>query len=237
MFSLNYHKHIHCGEGGIVVTDDDVLAEKVCLIRNHAEAVVETKGVSDLTNMLGFNYRMTEIEAAIAKCQLKKLPGLLKSRRGNCEYLSEKLAQIPAISPPVVREGAEHAYYVQPLKFDESTVGVSRERFIEAVKAELPLTESREAEGVKISCGYVKPLYLQPLFQQRICYGSKGFPFESPSYQGQVRYQKGICPVAERMHEKELFIHELMHSFMAEDDLNDVVKAFAKVWKNRDVLR
>ena len=106
VFSLNYHKHIHCGEGGIVVTDDDVLAEKVCLIRNHAEAVVETKGVSDLTNMLGFNYRMTEIEAAIAKCQLKKLPGLLKSRRGNCEYLSEKLAQIPAISPPVVREGA-----------------------------------------------------------------------------------------------------------------------------------
>ncbi|MCK5615216.1 DegT/DnrJ/EryC1/StrS family aminotransferase, partial [Candidatus Pacearchaeota archaeon] len=231
-----YHKHIHCGEGGMVVTDNDDLAEKIRLIRNHAEAVVEAKGTGDLTNMLGFNYRMTEMEAAVARCQLKKLGGLLKSRRGNCEYLSEKLGQIPAISPPVVREGAEHAYYVQPFKFDESTAQVSRERFIEAVKAELPMTELRESEGVKISCGYTKPLYLQPLFQEKICYGGKGYPFESPSYQGQVEYQKGICPVAERMHEKELFIHELMHSFMTEDDLDDVIKAFEKVREAKDQL-
>ena len=76
VFSLNYHKHIHTGEGGVCVTDDPVLAERLQLIRNHAEAVVGDKGVTDIVNMIGFNFRMGEIEAAIGIEQLKKLPTL-----------------------------------------------------------------------------------------------------------------------------------------------------------------
>ena len=75
-FSLNYHKHIHTGEGGILVTNCDKIAEKLQLIRNHAEAVVADKGVTDLSNMLGYNFRMGEIEAAIGIEQLKKLKNL-----------------------------------------------------------------------------------------------------------------------------------------------------------------
>src|SRR6185436_11842855 len=77
VFSLNYHKHIHSGEGGVCVTNDSRLCERMQLIRNHAEAVVEDKGVSELDNMIGFNFRMTEIEAAIATEQLKKLDRVL----------------------------------------------------------------------------------------------------------------------------------------------------------------
>lgn len=73
VFSLNYHKTIHSGEGGIVVTENDEIAERVRLIRNHAEVVVGNKGTQNLVNMVGFNFRMTEIEAAIANEQLKKL--------------------------------------------------------------------------------------------------------------------------------------------------------------------
>ena len=69
VFSLNYHKHIHSGEGGIIVTNDVSLAEKCALIRNHAEAVDDGK----YGNLVGYNFRMTEIEAAIAEQQLKKL--------------------------------------------------------------------------------------------------------------------------------------------------------------------
>ena len=65
VYSLNYHKHIHTGEGGVCVTNDATLAERLQLIRNHAESVVAGKGVTDLCNMIGFNFRMTEIEAAI----------------------------------------------------------------------------------------------------------------------------------------------------------------------------
>ena len=64
-FSLNYHKHINTGEGGILVTDDHGIAERLQLIRNHAEAVVGDKGVTDLRNMIGYNFRLGEIEAAI----------------------------------------------------------------------------------------------------------------------------------------------------------------------------
>src|SRR2546422_46330 len=57
-YSLNYHKHIHTGEGGILVTEDDDIAERLRLIRNHAEAVVGDKGVTDLRNMIGYNFRL-----------------------------------------------------------------------------------------------------------------------------------------------------------------------------------
>ncbi len=235
-FSLNYHKHVHTGEGGFVVTDDDDLAMKLRLIRNHAEAVVEKAGVTDLVNMIGFNYRMTEIEAALARCQLRRLPELLKERQTSCDYLNTALAEIPPIMTTVVRPETTHAYYVHPLKFDEAVAGVGRDRFVEAVKAELPLTELREGEGVKIGTGYCKPLYLQPLFQKRIAYGSKGAPFTSPWYDGNVSYEKGICPVTERMFEKELITHELMRPPMTHEDLDDVVAAFWKVWENRHEL-
>ena len=232
VYSLNYHKHIHCGEGGIVVTNNDELAEKVRLIRNHAEAVVENKGVTDLVNMIGFNFRMTEVEAAIARCQVRKLDGLLKARQKNCAYLAEKLGEIPAIEPPKVRQECTHAYYVHPFKFREDIAGISRDRFVEAVRAELSPSELRPKEGVKIGCGYVKPLYMQPMFQKKVAYGAKGYPWVDDS----CKYTKGICPVTERLYEEELFTHELMHSFIQQEDLDDVIQAFMKVWKGRDEI-
>lgn len=236
VFSLNYHKHIHCGEGGIVVTDNDELADRVRLIRNHAEAVVEGKGQTDLTNMIGFNFRMTEIEAAIARCQLKKIKFLLDARQKNCVYMAEQLNEISAITPARIREGGEHAFYVQPFKFDGDIAGVSRDIFIDAVKVELSPTKLRESEGVKISYGYVKPLYRQPLFQQKVAYGSKGFPFTASFNKNEIIYHEGICPVTEMLYEKKLFIHELMHPFLLKKDMADVVNAFLKVWENRKEL-
>jgi dTDP-4-amino-4,6-dideoxygalactose transaminase len=58
VYSLNYHKHIHTGEGGVCVTDDPVLAERMQLIRNHGEAVIRDKGTADPVNIIGFNFRM-----------------------------------------------------------------------------------------------------------------------------------------------------------------------------------
>ncbi len=236
IYSLNYHKHIHTGEGGVVVTDDDELAERMRLIRNHGEAVVGNKGTSDLINMIGFNFRMNEIEAAIGRCQLKKLGGLVDERIENAEYLAKNLGDIDGITPPALRPGCRHAYYVQSFRFDENRIGVPRNRFIEAVKAELPATELREAEGVRISTGYVKPIYLEPMYQKLIAYGDKGCPFKCPMYNGIPDYHKGLCPVAERLHEKELFSHELMRPPMTKLDLDDVVSAFDKVYKNRNTL-
>lgn len=237
VFSLNYHKHIHCGEGGVVVTNDDDLAEKVRLIRNHAEAVIDGKGKAEnLYNMIGFNFRLPEIESAITRCQLRKLSTLLEERQNNCEYLANALGKIPAIMPPMIRKGCTHAYYAHPFKFNETVAGVSRNVFIDAVRAELPVTTLREGEGPLLSYGYVKPLYLQPMYQKQIAYGTKGFPFTYGRSLSIENYQKGSCPVVEKMFEKEFFSHELMRPGMGREDLNDVISAFEKVWENRKVL-
>lgn len=237
IFSLNYHKHVHTGEGGLIVTDDDELAERMRLIRNHAEAVVENMGRTNVVNMLGFNYRMTEIEAAIARQQLKKLLPLLKGRQENVAYLEDKLRSIPCLDIPPVRSGCEHAYYIHPIKFKADVIGVDRARFADALRAELMPIELREGEGVNVGCGYVKPLYLEPLYQQRIVYGQGGCPFTCPSYHGQVDYSQGICPVVERMHFQELITHEMIRPPMTREDLDDVARAFKKVWDNRGELQ
>lgn len=232
VFSLNYHKHIHSGEGGIIVTDDDDLAIKCKLIRNHAEAVVGGLGFKDLRNMIGFNYRMTELESTIARIQLRKLDSLNKRRQENVVYFNDKFSQLPFIEIPKVRDHSTHAYYVHACRFDEEYAGVSRDVFINAVKAELPCHELREQEGVKLGSGYVKPLYLQPMFQKRLAYGSNGYPFS----ESEREYKMGMCPVTERMHYKELFTHEFILPSMSKYDMDDVFNAFEKVWDNRKEL-
>jgi dTDP-4-amino-4,6-dideoxygalactose transaminase len=220
VFSLNYHKHIHSGEGSVVVTDDPRLAERLQLIRNHGEVVLQQKSrESDLNNMLGFNYRMTEIEAAIASEQLKKLDQLLSARIERADQLTELLSNIGGISTPVVRPSCVHAYYLYALRYDARTVGVPRARFAEALRA----------EGIPIAEGYVPPIYLQPLYQQRKLYGGSGSPWTDPAYKGSVSYERGICPVTERMHDEELIYTGAVHGQLSPEDIDDFAEAFHKV--------
>lgn len=234
VFSLNYHKHIHTGEGGMVTTNSDHFAERLQLIRNHAEVSVLPKGVQDLKNMWGFNYRLTEIQAAIGITQLERADGYIQERIENCEYLAGKLSALPGLVLPVTYPDCRHVYYVQAIKFRAEEVGVHRNRFVEAVAAELPTSELRESIGKLIGAGYVEPLYMQPIYQQR---AGTSCSFNCPRYEGHADYQKGLCPVTERMHYEELFTHEYMRPPMTRADLDDVAHAFEKVMENLDELR
>lgn len=227
VFSLNYHKHIHTGEGGVIVTNNDELAERLQLIRNHAEVVVRGKGVDNLVNMVGFNYRMTEIEAAIGSVQLKKLQKLVEERQSRASYLTGKLALLSGITPPVVRPDSTHAYYVYPIRYDELMTGVTRERFAEALRA----------EGIPVGLGYVRPIYLEPMYQKQIAFGRDGFPFTYSGYKGIVNYAPGICPVAEKMHFQEIICGDFCHAGLAFCDLDDIIAAFEKVFNNLDELQ
>lgn len=232
IFSLNYHKHIHTGEGGMIVTNDPVIAEKVELIRNHGEAVVEGKKTKDLWNTFGFNYRMTEMEAAVGIEQLKKLPALIDRRITNANYLSKILGELNGIIPPVVKEGCKHVYYQQTFKFKKDVIGIHRNTFIDAMKAELPTMVLRESTPI-IGCGFAPPLYLQPIYQQRLHKCS----FNCPRYEGSVSYEKGLCPVTERMFFEEVFTHEYMRPSFSKRDLEDVVNAYEKVYTNVNDLK
>lgn len=232
VFSLNYHKHIHCGEGGIAVTNDNELAERMRLIRNHAEAVVGDKEYDNLINMVGFNLRMTEVEAAIAREQLKKLKRLVDERISNVNYLIEKFQDIPCIKTVPVRSECSHVYYMHPLMYDEKAVGIERELFVEAVRAELAPTKLRETEGVRVEAGYCTPLYLLPIYQKRIAFGGGGYPFAGHT----INYERGLCPNCEDVQNK-IILHDLMRPGVTHDDLDDVYRAFRKVYENIGELR
>ncbi|MBI4383900.1 MAG: DegT/DnrJ/EryC1/StrS family aminotransferase [Nitrospinae bacterium] len=225
VFSLNYHKHIHTGEGGVCVTNDDGLAERLCMIRNHAEAAIEQKEAASLTNMIGFNFRLGEIEAAIGIEQLKKIDRLVASRIAIADGLTRRLSDIEGLQTPVVRPGCRHVYYVYAMKYRPHRA-VPRNLVVKAL----------QAEGVPLGAGYVKPLYLQPIYQKRIGYGEKGCPFTCAFHDGKLNYEKGLCPAAERMHEEDLFLFEPCKHELSEGDLDAISEAFHKVFGGLDIL-
>ncbi|MCK5293369.1 MAG: DegT/DnrJ/EryC1/StrS family aminotransferase [Arcobacteraceae bacterium] len=231
VFSLNYHKHIHTGEGGMCVTNDDNLANKMQLIRNHAESIVENKGEINLNNMIGFNFRLTEIQAAIGIEQLKKLDKEIEIRQKYAKMYDEALTKFDFIETTIY-DNRTHSYYIQAFRFDEKKAGISRDRYIEAVKEELTAVERRENEGVPIGCGYVKPLYLLPIFQTKHAYNKQGFAFKD-----KINYKQGLCPNVEDLHYKELFSHDFTRSPLTIEDVNDVINAYVKIANNINELK
>lgn len=219
VFSLNYHKHIHTGEGGMCCTHDERLARRLQMIRNHAEAVAEQAGVDDLTNLVGFNYRMTELSAAIGLVQLKRIEDHVQRRQQLAENLTGAIQGFAGLIAPVVRPGCRHVYYDWILRYNEEETGVSRAVFVKAL----------QAEGFPCFEGYVRPLYFLPIFQKKIAIGSHGFPFPDG---GQV-YEKGLCPVAERLHEKEILGFETCAWEIGAVKQEELCLALKKVYQNR----
>lgn len=226
-YSLNYHKHIHTGEGGILVTDDEEYAERLCLIRNHAEAVVGDKGVTDLTNMIGHNFRLGEIEAAIGIEQLKKLERFVATRQRAAARLTDGLRSLPGLRPPVVKADCTHVYYMYQMIVDVPSLGVSRDRIFDALKA-----EGIDGLGTKFA-----NVHLLPVFQRKIAYGSQGFPWTSSICRRDVDYRKGICPVAEWLHDESYIGFQMCMHEMTDHDVDLMIAAFRKVWDQLDELR
>jgi len=226
VYSLNCNKVIQCGEGGIAVTDKDDLCERLRLIRNHAEAVIAAgKNMDSIVNMIGWNYRMNEIEAAISREQLKKLDALNAKRLELVHYLNDRLRSFEGISIPNVKQGCTHVYYRYALKLDTEKISIKAPLFVKALNA----------EGMDFYVSYMKPLYLQPLYQKLIGYGDKGCPFKCPFYNGKVNYKKGICPKAETLDEIVIST-EIVRPPQTFKDMDEIVEAIRKVMENSDRL-
>ncbi|MDB4027198.1 DegT/DnrJ/EryC1/StrS family aminotransferase [Candidatus Thioglobus sp.] len=219
VFSFNRHKTMQCGEGGVVLTNDKDVADRMMLVRNHGEVVVEAWKLDDISNTMGQNLRMSEMEAAVALCQIKKLVGFSNSRINLAERISKGLEDVDGISAPAVREGCKHVYYFYVMKYDELKIGLSRDNFVKAINA----------EGYYLRGGYLKPIYLEPMFKQKICFGKNGFPFTANSRNDEINYVKGLCPVAERLNDKEVILTNIIYPPLTVDDMDGFVKAIKKI--------
>jgi len=113
-----------------------------------------------------------------------------------------------------------------PMVLDIQLLGVSRARIIEALTAE---------GVVGVTAGYAN-IHLLPMYQQKIAYGSNGFPWSSDICRREVSYDKGICPVAEGLHSSTYMgLSACMHD-MSASDVDGIAAAFLKVWSNLERL-
>lgn len=219
VFSMNVNKTIQSGEGCVCTTNNENLSYRLQLIRNHGEAVVGPAGYEDITNIAGFNYRLSELQAAIIREQLKKLNSFNNTRLEMVQQLNDGLTKFQFFTIPRGRELCESTYYVYPLRYNEEETGVLRKDFVAAVNA----------EGIQFYQGYSKPLYLQPIYQEKHLF-KNGYPFSAlPNKDCKMEYHKGLCPNTEKLHFREMIINEHIRPPHSDLDINDIINAVDKV--------
>ncbi len=223
IYSLNYHKHIHTGEGGICCTNNEELALRMQAIRNHGENIVAPLKIDNPINFVGFNFRMTELSAAIGLEQLKKITRYVDNREKIANTLTSNLSGIDLLKTPKVRNDCRHVYYVWAPKFNYESCNIPRHLIAKALKA----------EGLPIDEGYVQPLYLLPAFTKRIAIGRDGWPFTLTDR----KYEKGLCPIAEELYENSLIEFCICSYKLDSNDLNKSIDVFLKVFENISQIR
>jgi len=223
--SLNYHKHIHCGEGGVIFTNDDELALRMKLIRNHGEVVLRDMPNSELpkstANIIGYNFRLGEIEAAIAREQLRKLKYLTKRREQIAIRLNNGLRNLKGLTIPVTAKSNTHVYYMYPLRLNIEELGVDRETICKSLE---------DAGLFNVERGY-ENLHLLPIYQKRDAYGESGIPWTLNQTFDLSNYSKGSCPVAEEFNEISLFLLPLCAYKLDDKDVEDIIDIFHHVWE------
>jgi dTDP-4-amino-4,6-dideoxygalactose transaminase len=142
-FSFHPRKSITTGEGGMVTTRDPVLAERINILRNHGATLSEEqrhRGPQPYLlpefNLLGFNYRMTDLQGAVGIVQLGKLDQFIDERSQWAEFYTRELADIPWLRTPQVPAGCRHGWQAYVCTIDESRAPMSRNEIMQHLDAQ-----------------------------------------------------------------------------------------------------
>ncbi|MPZ19051.1 MAG: aminotransferase class V-fold PLP-dependent enzyme [Luteitalea sp.] len=184
-FSLQQSKHMTCGEGGLLATPNHAYAARARLFADKAWPRDLTSLGSMRFLFLAQNYRMSELQGAVALAQLGKLQATLACRRRQAAALTALLEDVPEVQCPRAAAGTTHSFWLYMLRVNEERCGARTADFGTALLA----------EGVPSWVQYiVDPLYLSPLFTERHTYGASEYPFRPF---GRQVYDSGLCPRAE----------------------------------------
>jgi len=168
IFSFQETKHITTlGEGGIIITNNEEFAEKCRRIRNHGEYYRDD-------NAIGYNFRLTDVQAAFGLVQLKRLPKILKNFRKNANYIMKNLPEI--ILPPIIPKEIDHSFLILGCKYEKNKAGITREKFLEKLtknrKKFLANEQTSDIKGLNfrpgktISSGYKTAQYNIPFYRK-----------------------------------------------------------------------
>lgn len=218
-FSFQASKNMTAGEGGAIVTNDDALARRC---DSYLWAGREQGRPWYEFHRLGWNYRLTEMQAAVLLVQLSRLEEQNEKRMANARYLDQRLGEIGGVLPLRWDERAtRHSHHIYILRYDAQAFGgVHRDQFVQALNA----------EGIPAAAGYAFPLYANPMFLNQEFY-PKGCPISCPYYGQQVDFAAYAekCPVAERICRDESVWLEHRLLLGTQQDMDDIAEAVAKI--------
>jgi dTDP-4-amino-4,6-dideoxygalactose transaminase len=218
-FSFQASKNMTAGEGGMILTNDSALAERS---DSYLWAGREKGRPWYEFHRLGWNYRLTEIQAAILLIQLTRLEEQNQRRMENARYLDQQLAEVGGVKPLKWDERAtKHSHHIYIMRYDANAFGgLSRDRFVQALSA----------EGIPASSGYAFPLYANPMFLNREFY-PQGCPISCQYYDHDVDFAAYAekCPVSERICREESVWLEHRLLLGTKKDMDDIAVAVAKI--------
>lgn len=220
-WSFQASKNMTAGEGGMVTTDDPALAERIWALHNCGRTAT---GPWYEHGILGGNYRLTEFQCALLLAQLGRLPAQLARREAAAEYLDGALGAIPGLRP-VARDPrtTRHAYHLYMLRYDRAGFGgLSRERFIDALRA----------EGIPASPGYPAPLNHQPIFAKR-AFDTRATGYD-PEYPP-TQFDRLELPATTAACAETIWLTQNL-LLGTPDDLADIAAAAAKIRRDAGAL-
>ncbi len=216
-FSFQSSKNITSGEGGAIVTNDDLTAEKLRSFHNCGRKPGYPWyfhfGVSG-------NFRLSEFQAAILLAQLEREESNLAKRRENAKYLDKLLTDVEGIEPAVYPDDIQSSYYLYVMKYrKESFNSLSKENFVKALNA----------EGISTLEGYPFPLYKQPIFTEQNFWNNY-CPVNCSFYKKTIDYTKSWNPTSEQICKTGFwFPNTVLHG--SKEDIDDIVEAINKIKK------
>lgn len=210
-FSYNEFKHISCGDGGLAVTNDAQLALRLRLATDKCYNRT-AQGAERNPTFLANNYRMTELQGAVAVAQLKKLDDIVARRRRWCNALSAQLADVPGIDLPQITPGCEPSWWFYMLRVRPGELGADAGEFAAAL----------QAEGLRASAHYIGHcIYEYPIFVDH-----SAFARGEHAYMRR-QYGKGLCPQAEAILETCVML--AINQAYTETDLAETVYGVRRV--------
>ncbi len=214
-FSMQQSKHITCGDGGLVVTNREDLAERARLF---ADKGWNRTGEDRGHVFLGMNYRISELQSAVALAQLGKVERLVARRRALGDRLTKAISGIPGLYPPRDSVSSGNTYWFYPVRVVEEEFGMSRERF----------TAALYAEGVPAWVWLAgQPIYMFEALREQRTFGRSHHPFDCPCASRKVTYGPGLCPNAEQTLREMVTL--TVHEFYTEKDVDDMAAAIHKL--------
>jgi len=219
-FSLNGYKHISAGDGGVCLTRDAELARRMRLFTD--KAYDRLRGERN-PPVFAMNYRMTELQAAVAGVQLTKLADIIARRREIAESLLSSAAGTPGLILPQEPEGFRHSWWYITVRADRSLIEAPTSEIAEALAAEgLPAWTNY--------CGGI-PVYLYDCFTRpdSSFFRLPALVDSEPGFPGAL-YPEGLCPVAERML-KEMIIISLSE-FYTSEQVSGIAAGLKKVFSS-----